>query len=81
MTTRNETSGPVRVASEAHKTGAECGSRYLTLRSIMAEQCPECAHPPYGTPPCAHEWADHRCRKCHWDGARPAYLKNRDDEV
>lgn len=58
------------------KTCDECGSLYFGDSSRMDALCPECTHLIYGYPPCAHAFADGRCRKCHWDGSVSPYCES-----
>ena len=54
----------------------ECESLYCLGASGMRALCPECAHQLYGYANCEHEFENHRCRKCYWDGSVSEYCAN-----
>ena len=53
----------------------ECGSKYVSSTSKMAQLCPECSHWLYGYPLCDHEFSEGSCKRCGWDGSVSAYVQ------
>lgn len=57
------------------KSCDECGSTYFADSSAMSSLCTECAHHLYGYPVCEHDFREHRCTRCGWDGSRSEYIR------
>jgi len=52
----------------------ECKSEFYEKSSQMKNLCPECAHQLYGYKNCKHEFNNHRCLKCYWNGNSSDYI-------